>query len=183
MRLSLLLRKLQPPLRQHQPGSHRIKPNLGRTNIRQTLSQMYTRRLSNRIRQRTPTRLNTSNTSCGYESPLGCVKVLTTSISQPHVCFYIVEKTFVPVFVEMLFVKVEKIGQACVACVGDYDVEAAHGGEGFLDERVYGVAVADVCFYGVEAGGGCRGYGAGDGIEFFEDFFGAGAVVCVVDHL
>jgi hypothetical protein len=53
-----------------------------------------------------------------------------------------------------------------------------------LDERIYGVAVADVCFYGVEAWGGCgRGDSAGDGVEFFEDVFGAGAVVCVVDHL
>jgi len=52
-----------------------------------------------------------------------------------------------------------------------------------LDERVYGVAIADVCFYGVEAWGGCGRDGAGDGVEFFEDVFGAGAVVCVVDYL
>jgi hypothetical protein len=37
-------------------------------------------------------------------------------------CFYIVEKAFVPVFVEMLFGEVHEVGQACVACVGDYDV-------------------------------------------------------------
>lgn len=109
--------------------------------------------------------------------------MFTTSVSQPHVCFYIVEEAFVPVFVEVLFVEVHEVGEACVACVGDYNVEAAHGGEGFCDQRVYGVAVADVCFYGVEAWGGCGGDGAGDGVEFFEDVFGAGAVVCVVDYL
>jgi hypothetical protein len=52
-----------------------------------------------------------------------------------------------------------------------------------LDERVYGVAVTDVCFYGVEARGSCGGDGAGDVVEFFEDIFGARAVVCVVDYL
>jgi hypothetical protein len=52
-----------------------------------------------------------------------------------------------------------------------------------LDERVYGVAVADVCFYSVEAWGGCGGDGAGDVVEFFEDVFGTRAIVCVVDYL
>jgi hypothetical protein len=52
-----------------------------------------------------------------------------------------------------------------------------------LNERIYSVAVADVCFYGVEAGGGCGRDGARDVGEFFEDVFGAGAVVCVVDYL
>jgi hypothetical protein len=52
-----------------------------------------------------------------------------------------------------------------------------------LDERVYSVAVADVCFDGVEARCACGRNGAGNGVEFFEDIFGAGAVVCVVDYL
>jgi hypothetical protein len=52
-----------------------------------------------------------------------------------------------------------------------------------LDKRVDGVAVADVCFYGVEARGGCGRDGAGDVVEFFEDVFGTRAVVCVVDYL
>jgi hypothetical protein len=52
-----------------------------------------------------------------------------------------------------------------------------------LNERVYGFAVADVCFYGMEAWGGCGGDSAGDGVEFFEDVFRARAVVCVVDYL
>lgn len=52
-----------------------------------------------------------------------------------------------------------------------------------MDERGDGVSVADVCFYGVEAGGGLRRDGAGDGVEFFEDVFGARTVVCIVDHL
>ena len=52
-----------------------------------------------------------------------------------------------------------------------------------MDEGGDGVAAADVCFYGVETRGFLGRDGAGDAVEFFEDIFGARAVVCIVYHL
>jgi hypothetical protein len=37
-------------------------------------------------------------------------------------CLYIIEEALIPILVEMLFVKVHKVCQACISCIGDYDV-------------------------------------------------------------
>jgi hypothetical protein len=52
-----------------------------------------------------------------------------------------------------------------------------------LDEGVYGVATANVCFYGVETRRCLGRHGARDAVEFFEDVLGTRAVVCIVDYL
>lgn len=97
--------------------------------------------------------------------------------------FYVVEEAFVPVLVKVLLVKVHEVCQTCVASVGDYDIQATHCGDCFLDERIDGVAAANVCFYGVETRGFLGRNGAGYAVEFFEDVLGTRAVVCIVDHL
>lgn len=97
--------------------------------------------------------------------------------------FHVHDEAFVPVLVVDTFFDVEEVGHARPACVGHYDVETAHGFDGFGYEGFDGGFGGDVGLENVEAGSCWRGVCGGDGGQFIEEILGFGCVGGVVYYL
>lgn len=137
--------------------------------------------------QRASARLHTSHRSGGDEGALGFIEVLLGGVSEPHVSLDVVDEALIPVLFNHTLVKVKYVCYARPSDVRDYDIQTAHGLDGFGDKVLHRGLVAGVGLDGMETRG--AGGGGGDAgrernaVELLQEGLCTIGVVGVVDDL
>ena len=127
-----LLPILIPPIRQQQPRQHGINPQLRALRGRNTLHQMQLRSLRDRIRHTAPPQALRRNTARNnHHTPF--VILLEIRHGFLHVLLrpHDLRRPAAVPFVVGHAVQVREVGEARPAGVGDDDVDAAEGRDGF----------------------------------------------------